>query len=114
EQLARQSQEEFNKRQFDKDCEIVQKAALKTDKDFNTKIHQVVAETETPIPGVMIGMLTDLDHENGGEVLAHLANDVDLYEEITNLPPGKMQLKLIRISDKLKAAADEAKKAPKK
>lgn len=101
--IINQQNEENNKKQFEKDCENIQKAALKVDKDFNTKINNIAAEI-APIPAVMIGILTDLDNENGGEVLAKLADDADLYEEVIALPPGKMMLKLVRMSDRLKEA----------
>jgi len=92
---------------FDKDCEILSKAATKADKDFNTKINDI-AEDVGPIPSFMIGILSDLD--NGGEVLAHIANDDELAEEIWAMKPAKMTRRIVEISNKLEAA----KKPPKK
>jgi len=107
--------------QFQKDCDKLQAAAVKVDKEFNSKI-AVVAQEVAPIPAVMIGILNDLDNENGGAVLTYLANNVDEYEgmfrtvngDLIALSEGKMTAKLIRISDKLKAeeAARKAKKKP--
>ena len=92
---------------FDKDCENLAKAANKEDKQFDDKINEL-AEDLGPIPSFMIGVLADMD--NGGEVLAHIANDDELAEEIWNSKPAKMTRKLVEISTKL----EEAKKPPKK
>lgn len=101
--IINEQNEKKNQKQFEDDCDAISKAALKADKDFTLKINEVAAEI-APIPAVMIGILTDLDNENGGEVLAKLADDADLYEEVIALPPGKMMLKLVRMSDRLKEA----------
>jgi len=92
---------------FNKDCEILQKAANKIDKAFDDKITEI-ADDIGPIPSFMIGILTEL--ENGGEVLAHIANDDELAEEIWAMRPTKMTKKLVDISTTLEAA----KKPPKK
>ena len=55
----------------------------------------------------MVGMLDDM--EDGGKVLAHLANDIDIYEEVRELPMAKMATRLAKISTQI--AADEAKAA---
>lgn len=92
---------------FDKDCEKLQKAAIKVDKDFDDKIADIAADIG-PIPSFMIGLLNDLD--NGGEVLAHIADDDELAEEIWSMRPARMTRKLVEISDKL----IKAKAPPKK
>ena len=92
---------------FNKDCDILMKAAVKADKDFDQKINDI-AEDVGLIPSFMIGILSDLD--NGGEVLAHIANDDELAEEIWAMKPAKMTRTIVEISTKLEAA----KKPPKK
>lgn len=92
---------------FDKDCESLAKAANKIDKQFDNKINEL-ADDLGPIPSFMIGVLADMD--NGGEVLAYIANDDELAEEIWNSKAAKMTRKLVEISAKL----EEAKKPPKK
>lgn len=84
---------------FDKDCEKLQKVAIKVDKDFDDNIADIAADIG-PIPSFMIGVLTDLD--NGGEVLAHIAKDDELAEEIWKMKPAKMTKKLVELSDSLK------------
>jgi len=92
---------------FEAACDKIQKEATKVDKDFNDKIYEI-AEDIGPIPSFMIGVLEDMD--NGGEVLAHIANDDELAEEIWALKPTKMTKRLVEISTKLA----DAKKPPKK
>lgn len=92
---------------FDADCEKLQKAALKIDKEFDDKIGDIAADIGR-IPSFMIGVLSDL--ENGGEVLAFIANDDELAEEIWPMRPTKMTKKLLEISEKL----IKAKAPPKK
>lgn len=94
-------------KQFDAACDKLAKAANKADKDFDSKI-QELAEDIGPIPSFMIGILEDLD--NGGEVLAHIANDDELAEDIWKMRPTKMTKKLVEIAAQL----DNAKKPPKK
>jgi hypothetical protein len=62
----------------------------------------------------MIGILVDLDNENGGKVLNYLTQNVDEYEDIYSLSEGRMTAKLIRLSDKIKAEDDKAKAGKKK
>src|ERR1051326_7433495 len=112
EDMVKQRQAKDAETQFQKDCDTLQEAAVKTDKEFNKKIN-IVAQEIAPIPGVMIGILSELDNENGGAVLSYLANNPDEYEamfkisgnDIVPLSEGRMTAKLIRISDKLKAEA---------
>lgn len=92
---------------FDQDCETLAKAANKIDKQFDDKINEL-AEDLGPIPSFMIGVLADVD--NGGEVLAFIANDDELAEEIWKAKPAKMTRMLVEISNKL----IDAKKPPKK
>jgi hypothetical protein len=94
---------------FNEACEKLQKDASKIDKDFDDKIADIAADIG-PIPSFMIGVLDDLD--NGGEVLAFIANDDELAEKIWNLKknPAKMTKEIVEISNKLSAA----KKKPKK
>lgn len=95
---------------FDKACENLAKAASKVDPEFNDKINDI-AEQFGAIPSFMIGVLEDFD--NGGEVLAYIANDDDVAELIFGLAkkPAKMTKELVLISNKL---ADAKKPKPKK
>lgn len=92
---------------FEAACDKLQKEANKIDKTFDDKIHEL-AEDIGPIPSFMIGVLEDMD--NGGEVLAFIANDDELAEDIWSMKPTKMTKKLVEISTKLA----DAKKPPKK
>lgn len=93
--------------QFDADCEKLAKAANKIDKQFDTKINEL-ADDLGRIPSFMIGVLADMD--NGGEVLAHIANDDELAEDIWKAKPAKMTRLLVEISTKLADAKKPAKK----
>jgi hypothetical protein len=106
--LADKQVEEIQEK-FNKACEKLQKEASKVDKEFDDKIADI-ADDIGPIPSFMIGVLEDLD--NGGEVLAFIANDDELAEKIWNLKknPAKMTKEIVEISNKLSAA----KKKPKK
>lgn len=94
-------------REFNKAVQSLNRAATKADKEFPANIKEVT-ETIAPVPGAMIGILEDLDNENGGEVLAYLAANEDEYEAIYELPPLRMAKQLDKISEKLV----EAKKKP--
>lgn len=74
----------------------------KIDKDFSAKLNAMAEDIGSAIPGQMIEILDDLPG-NGANVLMHLANNTDEYEEIYQLPPAKMALKLTKIADKLNA-----------
>lgn len=102
------AEEKAIEREFTKAVQTLNKNATKADKDFPSKIKELT-EDIAPIPGAMIGILEDLD--NGGEVLAHLADNPDIYEEIYELPPLKMATRLSKLGDKL---AEETKPKPKK
>lgn len=99
------------KKAFEDNCDKLEEAAIKSDKNFPRAINELTTELG-PIPSVIINTLTELDNDNGGEVLAYLANNVDEAEDLYELKGNerKLTIKLTRISDKLK----EAKKAPKK
>lgn len=94
---------------FDADCDKLRKAAKAVDKDFDSKVEEM-AETFGAIPSFIIGVLSDLN--NGGEVLAYLANDEDEAERIYDLKkkPAVMAKELAMISLKL----EDAKKPKKK
>jgi len=94
---------------FEAACDRLQAEARKVDKDFDDKINDIATDVG-PIPSFMIGILEDLD--NGGEVLAFIANDDELAERIYGLKtkPAKMTKELVEISNKLEAE----KKKPKK
>lgn len=105
EQQAKKMQDDF-----DAACEKLAKDATKVDKDFNDKINDI-AEQFGPIPSFMIGVLEDL--ENGGEVLAYIAADDEVAEEIYSYAkkPAKLAKELVAISNKL---IDAKKPKPKK
>lgn len=88
---------------FEDDKDTLLKAATKADKEFVENINDAAQEIGL-IPSVMIGILSDLDNKNGGDVLAYLAKEDnwELYEEIISLPPVKMGVRLDRLSDKIK------------
>jgi len=95
---------------FDASCEVLQKDAKKIDKDFDIKVNEM-AEQFGPIPSFMIGVLSDLD--NGGEVLAKIAADDDIAEEVYGMAnkPTKLTKKLVELSKEL---SDAKKPKPKK
>ena len=95
---------------FDAACEKLAKEASKIDKDFEAKVNDMAADFG-PIPSFMIGVLEDL--ENGGEVLAFIANDDDVAEEIYShaKKPARLTAELLKISNKL---LDAKKPKPKK
>jgi hypothetical protein len=107
EDMVRERETANTQKQFEKDCDKLADEALKIDPKFNNKVQEMAAEV-APIPMNMIGILADLDNENGGAVLNYLADNVDEYDDIHTLSEGRMTAKLIRISDKLKAAAEKA------
>lgn len=94
---------------YNKACDRLQKEASKIDKEFDDKINDIASDIG-PIPSFMIGVLEDLD--NGGEVLAYIANDDELAEKIWDLKskPAKMTKAIVDISNKLA----DAKKKPRK
>jgi hypothetical protein len=107
-------QKETEAAALDKAIDSLATQGNKADKDFDKKVDEMAKEV-AQIPLLMIEALADLDNENGGEVLAYLANNVEEYEEFfgSDMKPiseRKMVQKLIRISDKVK----ETKKVPPK
>lgn len=104
--------EKATQREFDNAVKTLTQSAIKADKDFMVNVKEM-AEDVAPIPPFMIGALEDLEHGNGGAVLAHLANpdNHETYAEIIELSPARMVSRLNKISDKL---AEDAKPKPKK
>lgn len=108
-EAERIAKETVLKNDFDAACNRLQKFGVKADKDFDTKI-QAMAEDIGPIPSQLIGMLDDLD--NGGEVLAYLANNVDDAEEIWSLSMAKQATRLAKISAKITPKPKAISKVP--
>lgn len=101
---------ELNNREFAKACEKLEADALKIDKKFSEKIQELASDIGD-IPSHLIGMLDDLD--NGGEILAHLANNIDEAEDIWKIKSwAKQSLALTKLSLKLETEA-KAKKIKK-
>lgn len=100
--------EELNTK-FQAACGKLMTEAIKVDKDFDAKIHNIARDFGL-IPVFMINVLDELD--NGGEVLAFIANDDEVAEHIYSLEnkQTKMTKALVEISNKLA----EAKKAPRR
>lgn len=90
----------------------VAKSCEKIDKDFSEKVVDMVEEVSgtkgAGLPKIMVGILDDLPN-NGGHVLMHLADNVETYEELYQLNPVKMALKLKEMSDDLIAKEKKAK-----
>lgn len=116
EEVARRAEELANKKladkrladaqaEFEKNCDTLEEAAIKEDKDFARKINEVAKEIG-PIPRAVIEILSDLDNKNGGEVLAYLADNIDEAEDIYELRdnPRKLDRTLSKLSDKIKEA----------
>lgn len=99
------------KKKFEDTCDSLESVAIKTDKDFSKKIVEVTSELG-PIPAPIIEVLGDLEHGNGGQVLAYLADNIDEAEDLYELRdnPRKLDRALSKISDKLK----EAEKKPRR
>jgi len=94
---------------FDKTCEVLQKAAVKIDPKFDENIADV-ADQFGPIPSFLIGVVSEF--ENGAEVLATIAADDDLAEKLWELKgkPAKMTKELVELSTKLANAKKPAKR----
>lgn len=99
--------EKQNQKEFDNAQAKLIKEATAIDKTFMVKV-QEMAKDVAPIPAFMIGALEDLD--NGGAVLNYLTDNVEDYEEIFQLTPAKMVMRLTKISDKLIEEAKPKKK----
>lgn len=106
-EAKRLAEAEIAQRDFNNSCNRLADAAGKIDKDFQKKVKDM-ADDIGQIPGVMIGILDDLD--NGGDVLSHLVNNTDEAETLYRLSPVKMGVQLAKLSNKL---ADAAKPKPK-
>lgn len=99
--LADQKETARLEREFQKNADSLIKAANKIDKDFETKIKEVASDTDTLMPKEMVEVLAELDHKNGHEILALMANDADMYEEICTMPMRKMIKHLDKMSEEL-------------
>lgn len=112
EQALKDKQAKDAEADFDKRNQGLYEAAKKADKAFENNVMELAEELNGVFPRELVYVLTDLDNENGGEVLSYLAlpDNVEEAVDILKLPPTKMMNKLIRISDKLK----ETKKAARK
>lgn len=108
-EAKRIAEETINERDFVNASNRLADAAEKVDKDFMKKM-KLVAEDVAPIPGHMIGILDDLKKKNGGQVLSHLIDDPDLYEEMITLSPLKASAKLGELSIELAVKAEPPKK----
>ncbi len=102
EELAAARDTDRENKAFQKTADDLIKAANKVDKDFEKKINEVAVETDTKMPKYMVEILSDLDHKNGHEILAMLANDEDLYQEICELSERRMTKRLDKMSEELK------------
>lgn len=102
EKLATKNLQDLQK-EFEKNCDTIQDAAVKIDPEFNKKVHELAAEIG-PLPNQMLNVLFDLD--NGADVLAFLASDVDEAERIYGLvdKPARLGIALSKIADKLAEA----------
>lgn len=100
-------------KEFQASVKRIADSCQKIDKEFSAKVTAMVEDvtgTGSALPSIMVGILDDMP-ENGGPVLMHLANNIDEYEEIHQLSPARMALKLKEISDNI--AAKERKKTTK-
>jgi chemotaxis protein histidine kinase CheA len=114
EEVEKRAEEKANAKNAEKEfvnaCNRLAEAGTKLDDKFNEKI-QDLAEDIGPIPGMMIGILDDL--ENGAAVLKHLTEDHDLAEKIYGMTPAKMGVELAKLGSKIaKPAAKQISKAP--
>lgn len=102
EELAAAKEADRLQKEFEKTADNLIKAANKIDKDFEKKINDVAKETSVLMPKYMVEILADLDHKNGAEILAMLADDEDLYEEVCTLSERRMTKRLDKMSEELK------------
>lgn len=112
ERLAEQrAEQKVAVREFNASVNRIAESCKKIDKEFSEKVTAMVEDvsgTGSALPSVMVGILDDMP-ENGGPVLMHLANNVELYEELYQLNPVRMALKLKEISDSVIAKAKKEK-----
>lgn len=92
-----------NVKEFEKTANKLLKDAGKEDKEFEKRINDVALDTDIKMPMYMIEILSDLENKNGHEILIHLSNDPDLYEEVCQLTERQMTRKLDKLSEELKA-----------
>lgn len=98
------AQQRLAERALANDSNKLLKQAQKSDERFDDNVADMAEELGN-IPQSMIYILAnELDHDNGGEVLAYLASNIDEAEDVYKLAnnPVKMALKLNKISDTLK------------
>jgi len=98
------AQQRLAERALANDSNKLLKQAQKADERFDDNVADMAEELGN-IPQNMIYILAnELDHDNGGEVLAYVASNIDEAEDIYRLAnnPVKMALKLNKISDTLK------------
>lgn len=110
--LTQQQQQEREEKEFAKTADGLIKDAKKIDKDFEKNINKVAEDTGIKMPKYMVDILADLDNDNGHEILALMAKDEDLYEEICELSERRMIRRLDKMSDEIKLKAKAPKKEP--
>lgn len=110
--LTQQQQQEREEKEFAKTADGLIKDAKKIDKDFEKNINKVAEDTGIKMPKYMVDILADLDNDNGHEILALMAKDEDLYEELCELSERRMIRRLDKMSDEIKAKAKAPKKEP--
>lgn len=97
--------------EFIKETNKLADAAEKLEKGTIDRLNEV-GENVGPLPPVMIGILSDLDH--GANLLAKLSSDEDEYERIINLSPAKMAVELSKLDIKIGIEIAEKSKTPPK
>jgi hypothetical protein len=95
--------------QFQRTADTLIKDAKKIDKDFEKKINEVAEDTGVKMPAYMVDILADLDNKNGHEILAQMAADPDLYEELCGLNERRMIRRLDKMSDEIKTKTKKEK-----
>jgi dynactin complex subunit len=94
-------------RQFVHAVNSTHDAAMAVNKDFKGKIDEVISELG-PVPGQLILALQDLP--NKGEVLYHIANDIDVAEKFYEIVQNP--IKLGREIEKLSSELSKPKPKP--
>lgn len=97
---AKDNEDDFNAKNLK-----IYEATVKLDKDFDKNIGDLVADIGL-IPRPLVYILSELDNQNGHEVMAYLANpdNVDDAEEIWKMNERQMTQRIVRLSDKIKDA----------
>lgn len=83
----------------------IYEATVKLDKEFDKNIGELVNDIGL-IPRSLIYILSDLDNQNGHEVMSYLANpdNVEDAEAIWKMNERQMTQRIVRLSDKIKEA----------